>query len=213
MPRCAATSSKTGKKCKHNAKAGEIYCASHLNMNKGSPVTPLIPKVPMATIMETDDDGDCDPSFILQVPVSSVHLDKTPVAETLNNVVESVHVPHNAELAYLRSLNAIYEEVIAKLTRALQEKKGSTKVKRSRKLDEKTMVKVAKQLYYKEHKRTPSIIEEIKSRFDQGGMGEVTSVPWQLVKHVTDKFFDALALEERDMYLALARQTLIATQT
>jgi hypothetical protein len=207
MPRCSAISSKTGKKCKHNAKLGEIYCASHINVR-----TPKIPEPePMHVV---DDIEDCDPSFILQLPTSSLHI-HSPVSNSapLVNAVPLANA--DSELAYLRSLNAIYVEVIAKLTRALQEKKGPVQkpVRRVRKMDENTMLKVAKQLYYKEHKRTASIIEEIKTRFNHGGMGEVTTVPWQLVKHVTDKFFDALSPQDRDIYLSLARQAIAVTQT
>ena len=39
MPRCAAKSSRTGLKCKHQAKDGEIYCAAHLKGDTGSQLT------------------------------------------------------------------------------------------------------------------------------------------------------------------------------
>jgi hypothetical protein len=201
MPRCAATSVKTGKKCKHNAKDGEIYCTSHIKINT--------PRIPSPMIVEENNDTEGDPSFMLQLPMSSVHIE-SPTKSVVCPPKHTVEIAHPHELAYLRSLNATYVEIIAKLTRALKEKNGGGKAKkpRVRKMDDKTVDKVAKQMYYKDHKRTPSIIAEIKTRFDQGGMGEVTKVPWQLVKHVTDKFYDALPPQDRDMYIALAKQTL-----
>jgi hypothetical protein len=39
MPRCAAKSSRTGLKCKHQAKDGEIYCTTHLKGDTGSQLT------------------------------------------------------------------------------------------------------------------------------------------------------------------------------
>jgi len=233
MPRCAAKTSSTGKKCSKNAKEGEIYCNIHLKKQNSEEVLKAADvELPEEPVPKEPEPVPKEPSEPKTKPTErserserpkKIHVKrankrpKRPVSPTDfdddgESEVESVH-DLRAQVNFLTKVNTELIRLIKDLN-ALRAVSGLDKKKQitRRSLTPEVLDKTARWLFYKLKKDDTNIMKSIRAHMRHVNLDpalQAANIPYQYVKLGTDHLFNTLSEMERAEWIDKAALKLI----
>lgn len=179
MPLCEYVIPSSKQQCKKNAKEGCAYCGIHKSK------------------MENEEDEDDCIMLPVQPDINvSVKQEKTQVDDN--------------RFKKLEEENHALQQMIVELSSRVNEislNKSKQKKKRQPKVTDEACLRVAKNIYYRQMKKHPSVYETIKSRLQSVQI--FLEPPWQMVKAYTDTLYDKLTDDEKKKLVEVARSSLI----
>lgn len=190
--RCEATTN-AGRRCKMiDVEEGKRFCRIHAS--REAEVNPIV---------EDDEINQDDDMVVNEVESVSDNTVNTTIQTA--NTLNTVHVREIEEMiSKVTFATATELQLRDQQIKLLMDQVELLKQQLAKRPSNRSPEYKAKSDYYKQNKKNPSIIEEIKKRLQTVNMYVPEKpVPWQLVRAATDSMYDKLAPEEKARLIAL----------